>query len=292
MKWIFSYRTSIYDLDNAIKELDSIDWDIQNFKVEVGDEVYLYSASPEQAIFYKCVVVETGMEETTSDDEPYGGNAPGLPGRFAKLVLDTEFVLPGITYKELLEHGVKWGPLTKRKIVEPELIAFLEEFENNPDNIWTEEDERNAEEQDEIEKKDNVEELDDVSQLRGGEREVVVKARINQSAFKKQLIKKYQHCCLCGISNPALLVASHIKPWSKSGKKQKVDVANGLLLCPNHDKLFDSGFISFAENGKIMISNRLSAADKKQLGVDAKTKIIISEATQKYMKYHRDKIFR
>ena len=51
-----------------------------------------------------------------------------------------------------------------------------------------------------------------------------------------------------------LLVASHIKPWSISDANEKLDIHNGLLMCPNHDKLFDRGYISFDDTGRILIS--------------------------------------
>ena len=54
-----------------------------------------------------------------------------------------------------------------------------------------------------------------------------------------------------------LLVASHIKPWSISDANEKLDIHNGLLMCPNHDKLFDRGYISFDDTGRILISEKL-----------------------------------
>ena len=97
-----------------------------------------------------------------------------------------------------------------------------------------------------------------MSDITGDEREAIVKIRINQDKFRESLIKKYNgKCCLCGVDYLSMLVASHIKPWAKSDKYEKLDIENGLLLCPNHDKLFDSGLISFDSKGKIMISSKL-----------------------------------
>ncbi len=88
-----------------------------------------------------------------------------------------------------------------------------------------------------------------------------------------------------------MLVASHIKPWSKSLPKEKLDVDNGLLMCPNHDRLFDRGFISFDDYGKILISSILTAESRQALGITGDIKINLSEKNKAYMKYHRDKIF-
>lgn len=70
------------------------------------------------------------------------------------------------------------------------------------------------------------------------EKESIVKARIGQSIFKMALLAVEMKCRLCGVSDERLLVASHIKPWSKSNHQERLDVNNGLLLCPNHDALF------------------------------------------------------
>lgn len=62
----------------------------------------------------------------------------------------------------------------------------------------------------------------------GEEKEAIVKVRINQDKFRKNLLEKYKKCCLCGVQCTDLLVASHLKPWSVSDKKEKLDIGNGL----------------------------------------------------------------
>lgn len=42
--------------------------------------------------------------------------------------------------------------------------------------------------------------------LEGKEKQAVVKVRVNQGEFRNRLLRKYKKCCLCGVSNPALLV--------------------------------------------------------------------------------------
>lgn len=105
---------------------------------------------------------------------------------------------------------------------------------------------------------DDIDKEIETKQLQGEEREALIKVRVNQSAFRKLLMRRYTHCCLCDVDDESLLVASHIKPWAKSNHAEKVDVNNGLLLCPNHDKLFDRGYISFDNGGHIVISDELS----------------------------------
>lgn len=128
--------------------------------------------------------------------------------------------------------------------------------------------------------------------LDGKEREVVTKVRVNQSVFRERLIEKYHKCALCPIDVPSVLVASHIKPWAKSDRKEKLDVNNGFLLCPNHDRLFDQGFISFDNDGNIMISKEINAKNQLCMNIDNKLHINLRPENQKYMEYHRQNIFK
>ncbi len=127
--------------------------------------------------------------------------------------------------------------------------------------------------------------------LEGAEREQIVKVRVNQSTFRQQLTNRYEHCCLCGVTNTSLLIASHIKPWAESDAKEKLDVNNGLLLCPNHDKLFDNGYITFDDNGGIIISDDLDKNDQIFMNVNEKMAIDLYEDSKAYMKYNRENVF-
>ena len=91
--------------------------------------------------------------------------------------------------------------------------------------------------------------------------------------------------------NVALLNASHIKPWRDCLPEEKLDRDNGFLLCPNHDRLFDKGFISFADDGTILLSDYLSQNDRIFTNVDPSTRIILTEQNKEYLAYHREKIF-
>ncbi len=110
--------------------------------------------------------------------------------------------------------------------------------------------------------------------------------------FRDLLLNRYNRCCLCDVKAPALLIASHIKPWAESEPKEKLDVDNGFLMCPNHDKLFDKGYITFDDNGKIIISDKLIENDKELLNVDSRKHIELTEDNKKYLKFHRENVFK
>ena len=61
---------------------------------------------------------------------------------------------------------------------------------------------------------------------------------------------------------------------------------------PNHDKLFDLGFITFTDTGKVRISNQLDEVDRMFLNVAPDMNVSISEEMKPYLKYHRENVFR
>lgn len=132
------------------------------------------------------------------------------------------------------------------------------------------------------------EEIDKLN-LQGKSKEAVVRVRVNQGVFRNKLLQRYSKCCLCGVSNPNLLIASHIKSWSESEPNEKLDIDNGLLMCPNHDRLFDQGWLTFDENGYVIIADGLSEGDRIALNINDNMKITLTEKNKKYLLYHRKK---
>ncbi|MGF6947888.1 putative restriction endonuclease [Neobacillus sp. B4I6] len=131
--------------------------------------------------------------------------------------------------------------------------------------------------------------LDSVTTLDKTERETIIKSRIGQSAFKKALLAIEKKCRICGVTDERFLVASHIKPWSESNNQERLDVNNGLLLCPNHDALFDKGYISFDETGNVMIKDSLDETTKILLNINETMRIKMTERQRNYMKWHRER---
>lgn len=115
--------------------------------------------------------------------------------------------------------------------------------------------------------------------------------RRGQDKFKNKLLLFSQECAICGIINSSLLIASHIKPWKVSSHKERMDPMNGLLLCPNHDKLFDKGYITFADDGGILISPILSNNTMQRMQITTNISIKIHQGAREYLKWHRKVCF-
>ena len=100
------------------------------------------------------------------------------------------------------------------------------------------------------------------------EAERLVIQRIGQDVFHDALMDYWGgRCPLTGITEPALLRASHIVPWSDCSDEQRLDVHNGLLLSALWDAAFDKGLVSFNDDGMARVSSSLSEAAGDALGV-------------------------
>ena len=125
------------------------------------------------------------------------------------------------------------------------------------------------------------------------ERETIVQSRIGQGRFRTELLKYWQGCAVTDCQARKVLRASHIKPWRESSNEERLDAYNGLLLIPNLDAAFDNGMISFANDGKIIISDSLTEDDELKLGIHPDMRIAgLDERHLKYLKYHRMNIFK
>ena len=124
------------------------------------------------------------------------------------------------------------------------------------------------------------------------EKETLIMSRVGQGIFRDELIKYWKGCAISTLSTTNRLIASHIKPWRVASNIERLDLYNGLLLLPNYDKLFDLGYISFKDNGTIIISSLINEEEYNVLGINKGLKLYqIAENHKKYMEYHRDLCF-
>jgi len=124
------------------------------------------------------------------------------------------------------------------------------------------------------------------------ERFALTRARIGQGIFKEAVRQIEPICRVTGLSDHRHLVASHMKPWSKSDNVERLDGHNGLLLSPHVDNLFDRGLISFQRSGSVIVSPKLNpdVLSSWKLDVDQRgTKF--SKKQLPYLEYHQDVVF-
>ena len=117
-------------------------------------------------------------------------------------------------------------------------------------------------------------------------------ARVGQGQFRQSLIGLWNGmCAVTGLDCPALLKASHIKPWSTSNNNEKLDPYNGLLLSSNLDSLFDKGLISFNDDGSMLVSTLLSKRTQQHLKLPMSLNVQPNKKSFVYLKFHREKMF-
>ena len=129
--------------------------------------------------------------------------------------------------------------------------------------------------------------------------ERMVKARVGQQQFKRQVLAECDStCAFTLIRDPGLLIAGHIKPWAKSNDIEKLDPKNGLVFTPTYDRLFNNGLISFTEQCALIISPLLSKETSTRLHIHPNMELDIpmygpsNRPRREYMEYHREFIFR
>jgi hypothetical protein len=124
------------------------------------------------------------------------------------------------------------------------------------------------------------------------EKIALVKSRRGQGIFKANVRMIEKTCRVTGVSNIKHLRASHIKPWTVSNDKEKIDGYNGLLLSPHVDHLFDRGFISFKDSGDMIISKSLNSTVLNRWSIDNTKNVGKFElGHHSYLEYHRDMVF-
>lgn len=89
------------------------------------------------------------------------------------------------------------------------------------------------------------------------ERVALTTIRRGQQFFRNAVLSAYgAECCVTGITEPALLRASHIVPWAER-KETRLDPANGLCLNALHDAAFDRGLITVGGDWTLRVSGRV-----------------------------------
>jgi hypothetical protein len=131
------------------------------------------------------------------------------------------------------------------------------------------------------------------SQLPRTEREQLIQARLGQGQFRSN-VKLIESCCrVTGLTDKRLLVASHIKPWRDATNDERLDGHNGFLMSPHVDKLFDKGWISFSDDGRILVADRNVRSILAIWVIDEHRGVgNFSKHQKRYLEYHRDVIFK
>ncbi|GAA4867165.1 hypothetical protein GCM10023310_53600 [Paenibacillus vulneris] len=120
------------------------------------------------------------------------------------------------------------------------------------------------------------------------EKESSTLIRVGQNRFRLDLINYWRGCSVTGSKSIQFLRASHIKPWRKSDNKERLDHFNGFLLTPNLDVLFNDGYITFSDQGNIIISSLLNDDDIRIFGLNPDMCVKLNKSHLPYLKHHNE----
>jgi putative restriction endonuclease len=116
----------------------------------------------------------------------------------------------------------------------------------------------------------------------------LVRSRRGQGMDRRNL-ESFEHACrVTGVTNPNHLRASHIKPWRASTNFEKLDGNNGLLLSPHIDHLFDRGYISFSDEGMLLVSSDTAIDALILWGIEPKDYGPFRPEQWPYLAFHRE----
>lgn len=126
------------------------------------------------------------------------------------------------------------------------------------------------------------------------DRQALVLARRGQGLFRQRVTRLESRCRVTHVDRPEHLRASHCKPWRDcASHAERLDPHNGLLLTPSIDHLFDRGFISFAGDGRLLVSPVAHRPSLRRMGVpdhDVNVGPFTSEQ-DRFLEFHRDAVF-
>jgi hypothetical protein len=131
-------------------------------------------------------------------------------------------------------------------------------------------------------------------ELQETEKEALVLARRGQGRFRDGVQRIENHCRITGVDRPEHLRASHCKPWRDCTNEERLDPENGLLLTPSIDHLFDRGFISFSDEGRVLLSPVAHRESLARMGVAVDRAVEVGDFTSRqrgFLEYHRDAVF-
>jgi putative restriction endonuclease len=84
-----------------------------------------------------------------------------------------------------------------------------------------------------------------------------VELRLGQSFFRRAVLANFDNtCCVTGIADPRLLVASHIMPW-KDDISNRHNPRNGLCLSATFDRAFDRFLMTVTPDLIVKLSSQL-----------------------------------
>jgi putative restriction endonuclease len=122
------------------------------------------------------------------------------------------------------------------------------------------------------------------------EKSALVLARRGQGKYRDGLLIVERACRVTGVDRPNHLIASHTKPWRDCSNDERLDPENGFMLTPTIDHLFDKGFISFEDNGDLLISPVAHQESLRRMKIQVELTNVgqFTRGQKRFLEWHRE----
>jgi hypothetical protein len=135
----------------------------------------------------------------------------------------------------------------------------------------------------------DIEDIEHSAEIGETERQQLIYARRGQGLFRAGVGLIEKRCRITQTTNKLHLVASHIKPWKNSDNQERLSRYNGLFLSPHVDHLFDNGYLSFQDDGAIIVSSKLDVQILDQWHIAPTMNVGSFQPPQRpFLEFHRD----
>lgn len=232
MNWLISANSSMYKHASSFEHHGFIDWRQGNTKYKKGDIIFIYCTRPVKSIRYKCKVEEINLRKhEIRDDKEYWKNLEeyykSLDGNFMKLRLIDQIENTRLNLDNLKLNGLKAAPQGPKKLVEYELLNYINE--NFSDDFENENFPETVREPETV--------------YEGVKKQVTVNKYERSSLARSKCIEYHGTTCkVCSMNfeevygeiGKGFIHVHHLIPISQIGKEYKVDYKKDLIpVCPN-----------------------------------------------------------
>lgn len=143
----------------------------------------------------------------------------------------------------------------------------------------------------EIEKNEDIEDVLSDMSLSETQKLTLIEARRGQGIFREKCLEIYPACPVTGVSFRPLLKASHIKPWRECETgTERLNPYNGIMLAAHVDVLFDGGYLSFSNEGEIILSQKFNSQIWEDLNIKRLQPRAFHHKVHVFLEWHRENV--